>query len=78
MISSIINYKVSIPETSTNKVSKRLTSRLNISFDLGTGIKEKPVNNNRYSRDSSFSISSNKVIAFLVLFLLLIFSFLFL
>jgi hypothetical protein len=43
-------------------------------FYLGTGIREKLVNNNRYSRDSSFSINNNKIIAFLVLFLLLIFS----
>jgi hypothetical protein len=75
IISSIINYRVSIPETSTNKVPKELTSYLSISFGLGTGIWEKLVNNNKYSLGSSFSISSNKAIAFLVLFLLLIFSF---
>jgi hypothetical protein len=67
-----------VPETSTNKVPKELTSRLSMSFSLGTGIRKKPVNNNGYNRDSSFSISNNKVIAFLVLFLLLILSFLFL
>ena len=76
MIFSIVNYRVSVPKTSTNKVSKELTSYLSISFNLGTGIREKLVNNNGYSRGSSFSISSNKVVAFLVLFLLLILSFL--
>jgi hypothetical protein len=76
MISSIVKYRVSIPEASTNKVPKGLTSRLSISFGLETGIKKKPVNNNGYSRDSSFGIISNKVVAFLVLFLLLILSFL--
>jgi hypothetical protein len=78
IISFITNYRVSIPETSINNISKGLISRLSISFNLGTGIREKPVNNNGYSRGSSFSISSNKVVAFLVLFLLLILSFLFL
>jgi hypothetical protein len=76
MISSIVEYRVSIPEASTNKVPKGLTFRLSISFNLGTGIREKPVNNNRYNQGSSFSIISNKIIAFPVLFLLLIFSFL--
>jgi hypothetical protein len=76
IISSIVKYRVSISEASTNKVFKELTSRLNISFSLGTGIGKKPVNNNRYSRDSSLGIISNKIVAFPVLFLLLIFSFL--
>jgi hypothetical protein len=49
IISSIINYRVSIPETFTNKVSKELISRLNISLNLGTGIKKKPINNNKYN-----------------------------
>ena len=49
IISSIINYRVSISETSIKEVSKELISRLNISFNLGTEIREKPVNNNRYS-----------------------------
>ena len=77
IISFIINYRISISETSTNKISKELTSYLSIFFNLITGIWKKPVNNNKYSLDSSFSISSNKVVAFLVLFLLLIFFFLF-
>jgi hypothetical protein len=77
IISSIVKYRVSVSEASTNKVSKRLTSYLSISFGLGTGIREKPVNNNEYSWGLSLSIISNKVIAFPVLFLLLIFSFLF-
>jgi hypothetical protein len=77
IISSIVKYRVSIPKASTNKVSKGLTFYLNISFNLGTGIREKPVNNNRYSRDSNLDIISNKIVAFLVLFLLFIFSFLF-
>ena len=65
-----------MPETSINNIPKRLISYLSISFNLGTGIREKLVNNNRYNRGSSFSISSNKVVAFLVLFLLLMLSFL--
>ena len=76
MISSIVEYGVSVPKASANKVPEGLTSRLSISFNLGTGIREKPVNNNGYSRDSSLGIISNKVIAFPVLFLLLILSFL--
>jgi hypothetical protein len=76
MISSIVKYRVSIPEASANKVPKRLISRLNISFDLGTGIRKKPVNNNGYNRGLNLNIISNKVIAFPVLFLLLILSFL--
>jgi hypothetical protein len=76
MISSIVKYRVSIPEASTNKVPKGLTSCLSISFGLRTGIRKKPVNNNGYSRGSSLGIISNKVVAFLVLFLLFIFSFL--
>ena len=65
-----------MPETSINNIPKELISYLSMSFNLETGIREKLVNNNKYSRGSSFSISSNKVIAFLVLFLLLILSFL--
>jgi hypothetical protein len=38
IISFIINYKVSISETSINKVPKRLTFYLNISFSLKPGI----------------------------------------
>jgi hypothetical protein len=76
MISSIVKYRVSISEASTNKVPKGLISYLNIFFGLRTGIREKPVNNNGYSRDSSLGIISNKVVAFPVLFLLFIFSFL--
>jgi hypothetical protein len=49
MIFSIVNYRVSVPKTSTNKVSKELTSYLSISFNLGTGIRKKLVNNNRYN-----------------------------
>ena len=49
IISSIINYKVSILKTSTNKIPKKLIFYLSISFNLRTGIKEKPVNNNRYN-----------------------------
>jgi hypothetical protein len=49
IISSIANYRVSVPKTSINNISKGLISRLNISFNLGTGIREKPVNNNGYS-----------------------------
>ena len=45
----MINYKVSISETSINKILKELISYLNISFSLGTGIREKPVNNNKYN-----------------------------
>ena len=76
MISSIANYGISIPETSINNIPKGLTSCLSISFGLGTGIRKKPVNNNRYNLGSSFGISSNKIIVFLVLFLLLILFFL--
>jgi hypothetical protein len=77
MFFSIINYRVSISEISINKVSKELISYLNISFSLKTGIWKKLVNNNKYSLNSSFSISNNKIIAFLILFLLFIFFFLF-
>jgi hypothetical protein len=76
IISSIVNYGVSVPETSANKVPKGLISRLSMFFNLGTGIREKLVNNNRHNRGLSFSISSNKVVAFLDLFLLLMLSFL--
>jgi hypothetical protein len=76
IISSIVEYRISISEASTNKVSKGLISCLNISFDLGTGIREKPVNNNGYSWGLSLGIISNKVVAFPVLFLLLILFFL--
>jgi hypothetical protein len=49
IISSIANYKVSIPETFINNIPKELISYLSVSFNLGTGIREKPVNNNRYN-----------------------------
>ena len=49
IISFIANYRVSISETFINNISKELTSYLNISFNLVTGIREKPVNNNGYS-----------------------------
>ena len=65
-----------MPETSINEVPKGLTSRLSMSFNLGTGIREKPVNNNGHGQGSNFGISSNEVVAFLVLFLLLMLSFL--
>ena len=76
MISSVVECGVSVPEASANKVPEGLTSRLSISFGLGTGIRKKPVNNNGYSRGSSLGIISNKIVAFPVLFLLLILSFL--
>ena len=65
-----------MPKTSINNISKGLISYLSISFNLGTRIREKPVNNNKHSQGSSFSISNNKIVAFLVLFLLLMLSFL--
>jgi hypothetical protein len=36
-------------ETFTNEIPKRLTSYLSISFNLGTGIREKLINNNKYN-----------------------------
>jgi hypothetical protein len=49
IISSIINYRISISKAFTNKVPKKLTFYLSIFFGLGTGIRKKPVNNNKYS-----------------------------
>jgi hypothetical protein len=65
-----------VPETSVNNIPEGLISRLSVSFGLETGIREKPVNNNGYSRGSSFGISNNEIVAFPVLFLSLILSFL--
>jgi hypothetical protein len=76
MISSVVEYRVSVPEASADEVPKGLTSRLSVSFGLGTGIREKPVNNNGRGRGSSLGIVGNKVVAFPVLFLSLILSFL--
>jgi hypothetical protein len=76
MISSVVECGVSVPEASADKVPEGLTSRLSVSFGLGTGIREKPVNDNGRGRGSSLGIIGNKVVAFPVLFLSLILSFL--
>jgi hypothetical protein len=76
MISSAADCGVSVPETSVDDVPEGLISRLSVSFGLGTGIREKPVNDDGRGRGSSFGVGGDEVVAFPVLFLSLMLSFL--